>query len=158
MEENLIKACFLDKDGTIIIDKKYSIIKSELEFEEGVIDFLNYIQNKGYKIFILSNQSAISRGLYSVKDFENYMNWFIEKLFSYDIKVERFLYSPYHPDFPSEYDQKDRKPCDGMFKKIINDYNIDLEKSINIGDKITDIIPGINVGIKYNFLYKNNPL
>ena len=135
------KAVFLDRDGTINIDKEYLYRIEDFEFTEGTIDALKQLQDMGYLLFIITNQSGIGRGYYSEEDFHVLNTWMIEKLMSYGVIIQKVYYCPHHPQAKiDKYRTKCncRKPATGLFKQAVEEYKLDLSLSFSIGDKLRD--------------------
>ena len=135
------KAVFLDRDGTINVEKNYLFKIEDFEFLPGVIEALKLFQENGYKLIIITNQSGIARGYYTEEDFHKLNDWMIDTLKKYGIYIDAVYYCPHHPDaINQEYrmDCQCRKPNIGLFIKAAEEFNIDLSKSIAIGDKIRD--------------------
>jgi D-glycero-D-manno-heptose 1,7-bisphosphate phosphatase len=144
-------AVFLDRDGTVNVDRDYLYRVEEFEFEKGVVETLKYLYDKGYKLIIVSNQSGIARGYFTVSD--------VEKLHAF-IKAEAekngfcfagIYYCPHYkegivPEFA--IDCACRKPGTEMIKKAAIDHDIDLSRSYMAGDKEADIIAGKKSGLK----------
>ena len=76
---NMHKVVFLDRDGVINIEKNYLYKIEDFEFIDGVFESLEYLQNLGYKLIIITNQSGIGRGYYSLEQYNKLTNWMIEK-------------------------------------------------------------------------------
>ena len=129
------KALFLDRDGVINIDHGYVSKIEDFEFTEGIFDFLHLFINKGYKLFIVTNQSGIGRGYYGQEDFEKLTTWMLGEFEKQNIYIESVQYCNHAPE---EYCSC-RKPATGMVDKILKKYEIDLENSWMIGDKQSDI-------------------
>lgn len=147
------KALFLDRDGVINIEKHYLYKIEDFEFVEGIFEVLKHFQDNRYLLIIITNQAGIGRGYYTEKDFNTLNNWMLEELKKRDILITKVYYCPYHPEHGvGQYkkDSFDRKPNPGMILKAKKEFNIDLSKSILIGDKESDIEAGINAGINKN--------
>ena len=138
------KAVFLDRDGVINVDKNYLYKIEEFEFIDGVFESLDYLQGLGYKLFIITNQSGIGRGYYTLEDFAILTKWMLEKLKERNIKVEEVELCPHEPDANCSC----RKPKTGMIDNILKSHSIDLENSWLIGDKSSDIKCATNANIK----------
>lgn len=129
-----IKAIFLDRDGTINIEKKYLYKISDFVFTDGCIEGLYKMQDMGYKLFIITNQSGIARGYYKEQDMQKLHKYIINKLKENNIKIEKIYYCP-HLGETCEC----RKPKLGLFYQAKEEYNIDFSKSFAIGDNLRDI-------------------
>jgi D-glycero-D-manno-heptose 1,7-bisphosphate phosphatase len=139
------KALFLDRDGVINIDHGYVSKIEEFEFNEGIFDFLHLFFNKGYKLFIVTNQSGIGRGYYRQDDFETLTQWMLEAFKKENITIESVHHCPHAPEEHCAC----RKPATGMVDEILASNRIDLKNSYMIGDKQSDIDLAHNAGIAY---------
>ncbi|RMA93309.1 D-glycero-beta-D-manno-heptose 1,7-bisphosphate 7-phosphatase [Hydrogenothermus marinus] len=144
------KALFLDRDGVINKEKNYVHKIKDFEFIDTVFEACRYFQEKGYLIIVITNQAGIAKGLYTEKDFQVLTKWMIKEFEKRKIKISQVYYCPHHPDYTGKC--KCRKPEPGMILKAKKEFNIDLEKSILVGDKNSDIEAGIAAGIKHNYL------
>jgi len=145
------KALFLDRDGVINVEKDYLYKIDEFEFIEGIIELCDCFQKLGYEIIVVTNQSGIARKYYTEKDFVVLTTWMKNIFAEYGIFITSVYFCPHHPDISGQCEC--RKPYPGMLIKAQKDYNIDLSKSIIIGDKERDIEAGINAGLKEYYLY-----
>ena len=136
MKSNLPqKALFLDRDGVINTDHGYVSKVKDFEFTESIFDLLHLFISKGYKLFIVTNQSGIGRGYYSQNDFETLTTWMLAELKKQNINIESVHYCNHAP----EENCACRKPATGMVDEILAQQNIDLKNSWLIGDKQSDI-------------------
>jgi len=138
------KALFLDRDGVINIDYGYIYKIEDFDFSDGIFDILRYFQKKDYYIFIVTNQSGIARGYYTIQDYETLTLWMLQKLQQKNINIDKVVFCPYLTGEKSNC----RKPNRGMIDTILNEFDVDLKNSIMIGDKPSDIDMAINVGIE----------
>jgi len=150
MEIKMKKAIFLDRDGTINVEKDYIYKSEDLVFEEGTIDALKTFKNLGYILIVVSNQSGIARGYFTEEDLNIFNNNMNEILKKNGIEITEFYCCPHHPDGIGEYKKvcECRKPNNKMIEDAIKKYNIDREKSYMIGDKTSDIGAGIKSNLK----------
>ena len=149
-----MKAAFLDRDGVINKDFGYIGSIDRFEFKEGIFELLKFLQDKGFTLFVVTNQSGIARGYYSEEDFYNLMAYMIEELKKRNIEIKDYNFCPHHPKFNGECDC--RKPKPGMILDLAKRYDIDLENSIMIGDSLSDIKAAKNAWIKKAYLVKGN--
>ena len=141
----MIKALFLDRDGVINIDHGYVSKIEKFEFTEGIFELLHLFIEKGYKLFIVTNQSGIGRHYYSEDDFKKLTNWMLEAFKKEHIAIESVAYCPHAPEEKCNC----RKPQMGMVDEILTQNEIDLESSWLIGDKQSDIDLAINSKIQH---------
>ena len=135
------KAVFLDRDGTINVDKGYLYRISDFEFLPGAVDALRMLQNAGYLLIIITNQSGIARGYYTEEDFMILNDWMKNELMKHGVKISGVYYCPHLPDAEVERYRKVcscRKPETGLFERAVHDFDIDLSKSYAVGDKERD--------------------
>ena len=144
------KAIFLDRDGTINVEKDYIYKSEDLVFEEGTIEALKTFKNLGYILIVVSNQSGIARGYFTEKDLNIFNNNMNEILKKNGVEITEFYCCPHHPDGIGEYKKvcECRKPNNKMIEDAIKKYNIDREKSYMIGDKTSDIGAGFKSNLK----------
>ncbi|MBN2368097.1 HAD family hydrolase [Candidatus Woesearchaeota archaeon] len=138
-----IKAVFLDRDGTINVDKGYLYKKEDLEFLPNAIKGLKKMQDKGYKLIIITNQSGIGRGYYTEEDYNRFMDYFYQKLRNNGITITADYYCMHSPDEECIC----RKPNTHLVERAIKEHDIDSEESYFIGDKTSDIALGERMGI-----------
>lgn len=153
------KALFLDRDGVINIDNSYVYKKKDFKFIDGIFDFVRYFYDLDYKIIIVTNQSGIGRGLFSLDSFNKIMRYVEESFNKHEIEISKIYYCPHHLEEGIGKYKKDcdcRKPKPGMILKASKELEIDLSKSILVGDSIRDINAGLSAEVKNNFLITHN--
>lgn len=136
------KVVFLDRDGTINVEKNYLYKIEEFEYIDGAVDALRILQDLGYMLIIITNQSGIARGFYTEADFLQLNHWMIEDLREKGVQIEKVYYCPHHPEgVIAEYSGACdcRKPGTGLFWQAQKELQIDMAKSYAIGDKIRDL-------------------
>lgn len=149
-----VPAFFLDRDGTINIDHDYVHRKEEWDWCKGAVDAIKWMNENGYKVIVVTNQSGISRGKYHIDQVHKLHKWVDTKLAKYGAKVDAWYIAPFHPQFDKggPWPEEDRKPATGMFEKAITAFDIDPSKSFMAGDKNSDLIPAVKLGIKPIFI------
>lgn len=151
------KAIFLDRDGTINIDHGYVHQIDDFQFIEGVGKALKKLQDKGWFLVLVTNQSGIARGYFSEEQFLSLTEWFDWSLDEdYGVVLDGIYYCPHHPEGKGEYKQDCdcRKPKAGMFEQAIKDLDIDPAKSVMVGDKLEDMLAAENAGVKTKVLVR----
>ena len=139
-----MNAIFLDKDGTLIVDKDYSYKIEDIEFIPRAFQALKLLQEKNYNLFIITNQSGIAKGYFTKKDTEKQLDFIVKSLNKKGIKIQKYSYCPHSPEENCEC----RKPKTKMLDDLIKKYKINTKKSFVIGDKLTDIETGKKLDIK----------
>ena len=155
----LKSAAFLDRDGVINKDNGYVYKVSDFEWIDESRQAIKYLNDNNYYVFVITNQSGISRKLYSLEDVKNLHKHINNELSKMHAHVDEFFISPYHPDNPLDYSDLShlRKPDVGMLKLAETKWTIKKEKSFLIGDKQTDIECAEKFGIK-GHLFKGGSL
>lgn len=144
-------AVFLDRDGTINVEKKYVYKPEEIEFENGSLEAIAKLNSAGYKVIVITNQAGIARGYYTEEDVDRLHQWINSELAKYGAHIDRFYYCPHHPEHGIGIYKKIcfcRKPRIGLIKQAINEFNINVQKSFLVGDRETDIYAGLAAGLK----------
>ncbi len=109
-------------------------------------------------LIIITNQAGIGRGYYSEEDFCILNEWMLTQFANKGVHISKVYYSPFHPEHGiGKYKRESfyRKPNSGMILQAQKEFDIDLAKSILVGDKESDIEAGINAGVKVNVLVSN---
>lgn len=144
----MIKAVFLDRDGIINIDYGYVSKIDQLDFCNGIFSLTDECIRQGFQLFIVTNQSGIARGYFNNSQFIKLMDYILEKFQQQNCPIIDYRFCPHLPtDFCSC-----RKPKPNMIFDLAKTYQIDLTRSLLIGDKMSDILCGVNAGVGRNFL------
>lgn len=137
------KAAFLDRDGVLIVDSGYPHKPEDLVFIKGAAAAIRRLRHAGFKIVIVTNQSGVARGLFSLAEMDAFHDLMREKLAAEGAEIDAIYACPYLPDAPvAEYshpDHPDRKPNPGMVLRAIADLDLDPDRSVLIGDKESDM-------------------
>lgn len=153
------RALFLDRDGVINIDYGYVHTRDSFHFLDGIFDLVRTARERDYKIIVVTNQAGIGRGYYSKECFLHLTKWMCEEFSEASAPIDKVYFSPYHPTAGiGEYlkDDFSRKPHPGMILQAKRELAINLERSILVGDKISDIQAGVTAGISKNLLLLGN--
>lgn len=137
------KAVFLDRDGTINEDYGYVYKIQDFNFIKNSIEGIKLLYENNYKIYVVTNQSGVSRGYYTIEDLKRINIYLEKKLNENGIMIEDILYCTHLPNENCLC----RKPKTGLIKDLLIN-KINKHKSYVIGDKITDIGLANNAGLK----------
>ena len=157
----MTSAVFLDRDGVINVDHGYVSTWERFEFLPGVPDALRALQDAGYLLIVVSNQSGIGRGYYCEADVESLNQAIAQHLGStVGVTLSGFYHCPHHPteaegEFRRQCDC--RKPAPGMIRQAVLDHGIDLKTSLLVGDKDSDIEAGRAAGVTRLFKVVDSP-
>ena len=146
-----IKTIFVDRDGVINKEVNYLHKIKDFKFIDGVLKSLIYLNNLGYEVIIVTNQSGIGRGYFSENEYNELTSWMFNQFEKNNIKVLSIFHCPHHPKTKCEC----RKPKPGMFFDAIAKYKIDAAKSWMIGDSERDITAANLAGIKNTVLVRS---
>ncbi|MGL5089091.1 MAG: D-glycero-beta-D-manno-heptose 1,7-bisphosphate 7-phosphatase [Cetobacterium sp.] len=145
------KVIFLDRDGTINIEKSYLHKWEDFEFEKNAIEGLIELKNLGYEFIVVTNQSGIARGYYTEDDLRILNSKMVIELQKHGVTILECYYCPHHPDKGIGHYKaacECRKPNPGMLLEGIEKYNVDIENSFMVGDKKSDLDAGEKAGLK----------
>lgn len=143
-------AAFIDRDGVINEERGYVHKVGDFSFLPGAIEGLRRLQDEGYILVIVTNQAGIARGYYSEEDFHTLTSYMLSELKNHGVHITATYYCPHHPNAGlGHYKQQCdcRKPRPGMILCATAEHNIDLSKSVLIGDKLSDIEAGRLAGV-----------
>jgi len=145
------KAVFLDRDGTLNVEKDYLHRIEDFEFIPGAPEAIKKLKDAGFLVIVITNQSGVGRGYYTLQDVDRLHEHIQKKLSEAGTAIDAFYVCPHHPtEGVSEY----KKDCDcrkgkpGMLLQAAQDFNIDLSRSYMVGDKEADIEAGEKAGCR----------
>lgn len=145
------KIVFLDRDGTLNVEKNYVFRSEDFEFLPGSIRALSLLKQNGFKIIVVSNQSGVARGYYSLDDVNRLEQFIQQSLIEQHAEMDAFFYCPHHMDgkVPPYNTVCDcRKPKTGLFERADALFSVDRNHSWMIGDAMSDMQFGKNAGLK----------
>ena len=154
-----LKAVFLDKDGTLIPDIPYNVNGNKVTLSEGVVEGLQLLQSYGYLLVIVTNQSGLAHGYFTVEQLDIVRNAINNMCSKIGIYLDGFYYCPHHPNgivdgYRTECEC--RKPQPGLILKAAGDMDIDLSTSWMIGDILNDVEAGNRAGCKTILINNGN--
>lgn len=145
------KAVFLDRDNTLIEDPGYIKDPDQVKLLDGVPEALVELKALGYKVVVVSNQSAVARGIVTEETLDEIHDRLQELLAEKGGTLDRIYYCPYHPDAVIAKYRKEsdwRKPSPGMLLAAAEQMDIDLGQSWMIGNSDSDIEAGSRAGCR----------
>jgi len=151
-----LKTLFLDRDGVININHGYVYQTEDCEFVAGIFSLCQAAQKKGYQIIIVTNQSGIARKYYGTKQYKKFSKWIEQQFWRKGIHITKTFHCPHHPKFNRFCTC--RKPKIGMITKAQRLFNVDLARSILVGDSLSDMQCAQHAKIKKSILFQNNSL
>ncbi len=145
------KAFFLDRDGTINIDYDFVHLPEQWDFCPGAVDAIKWMNQNDYKVIVVTNQSGIARGHFTMETVLELHRWVDSQLALVDARIDGWYIAPWHPNFHGDLNPdllKLRKPNTGMFEQAAAEHDIDFLQSHMAGDKLSDIKPAISLDMQ----------
>ncbi len=145
------RAVFIDRDGTLVVDKDYPDDPAELEFFDGIPEALKKIEEAGFELVIVTNQSGVARGYFDESTVKKMHAHLREMLNSCGVNLLDIYYCPAHPEAKRERYRNGlerRKPAPGMLLDAAEEHDIDLKSSFMVGDKLSDVRAGKRAGCR----------
>ncbi|HEY3861419.1 MAG TPA: HAD-IIIA family hydrolase [Verrucomicrobiae bacterium] len=146
----MCRAVFLDRDGTLIEDKDYLSVPEHAVPFTGAAVAAASLQEAGFKLFIVSNQSGVGRKLFTMRDVQLVNDRVTEYFAQKGVHFEKIYIAPEAPGQPS----RGRKPSPQFLLDARDEFGIDLAASYIIGDKMSDLECGWNAGVKRSILVR----
>lgn len=144
------RAIFLDRDGTLNEEKEYLCDPAKLVLFPGIGAALRRLHEAGYLLFIVTNQSGIGRGYYTIEDMHRVNQRLAEILAAEGVRFEKIYFAPEAPDQPS----RGRKPSPQFLLDARDEFGVDLARSYMVGDKLIDLECGWNAGVARSVLVR----
>ncbi|MBL8023928.1 MAG: D-glycero-beta-D-manno-heptose 1,7-bisphosphate 7-phosphatase [Elusimicrobia bacterium] len=136
-------AVFLDRDGTLNVEKDYVYRYEDWEWVPGAVDGLRDLIGLGFRLVVVSNQSGIARGYFGVSDVQALHHRVAQELREKGIELAGFYFCPHGPGGGCDC----RKPAPGLLLRAAQDLGIDLHRSFMVGDKASDVEAGQRAGV-----------
>lgn len=144
------QAVFVDRDGTIIEEKTYLHRVDHVRIFPGAIPALHQLQSNGFELFLVTNQSGIGRGYFSMADVQSVHDHLAAELRRGKVGFRKIYVAPEAPDQPS----RGRKPSPAFLFDARDEFDLDLSRSFMIGDKLIDLQCGWNAGVAKSILVR----
>ncbi len=144
------RAVFLDRDGTIVAEKNYLHRPEDVVIFPGAGAALKRLQDAGFKLFLVSNQSGVGRGYFTLADVDRVNAHLCAELARDGVRFEKIYIAPEAPDAPS----RGRKPSPQFLLDARDEFGLDLAQSYMVGDKLIDLECGWNAGVKLSVLVR----
>lgn len=144
-------AVFFDRDGTLNEDRGYVSRPADFAWTEGAPDAVRLLNDRGYLVFVVTNQSGVARGLHEEGDVKRLHGWMNGELRRRGAHIDAFRYCPHHPDAEQADYRTDcncRKPGPGMIRDLLHSWPVDAERSLLVGDQPRDLEAARRAGIR----------
>jgi D-glycero-D-manno-heptose 1,7-bisphosphate phosphatase len=145
------RAVFLDRDGTMIAEANYLSRPEQVKIFPATRTGLKKLGDAGFKLFIVSNQSGVGRGYFTMADVEKVNAHLCADLAREGIRFEKIYIAPEKPEEPS----RGRKPSPQFLFDARDEFGVNLAESFMIGDKLIDLECGWNAGVKKSILVRS---
>jgi D-glycero-D-manno-heptose 1,7-bisphosphate phosphatase len=155
------RALFLDRDGVINHEVGYLHRVEEVRFVDGIFSLCRTAAALGYRLIVVTNQAGIARGFYSEADFDLLMAWMKDAFHAEGVELDAVYHCPFHPEHGiGKYKQEheDRKPGTGMLRRGVREFGVELQASVMVGDRCTDIAAANAAGLRQAFLIRGTEL
>ncbi|MBL9134889.1 MAG: HAD family hydrolase [Verrucomicrobiales bacterium] len=143
-------AVFLDRDGTLNIERNYLSNPDQLVLYPSVPSALSRLQSAGCQLFVVTNQSGIGRGYYTEEDMHRVNRRLLDLLEPHGVHFTQIYFAPESPEAPS----RGRKPSPQFLFDARDEFGVDLRRSYMVGDKIADLECGWNAGVRTSILVR----
>lgn len=153
-------AAFLDRDGVLNEDAGYVSRPEHCVWIPGAKTAVRLLNERGYHVIVITNQSGVARGYFSEDDVHAYHAWLANELEQAGARIDAFYYCPHHPDFgPPRYRLACdcRKPNPGLLRKAFTEWPIDADRSFLLGDQVRDVEAGKAAGLR-SFVFRGGDL
>lgn len=150
------RALFLDRDGVINVDHGYVHRPEQVEFVPGIFRLVAAASARQWPVVVVTNQSGIGRGYYDEGAFRRLTEWMQRRFAENGGRLDAVYHCPHHPsDALPQYrkDCADRKPAPGMFLRARDDLELDLEGSVLVGDRPSDLEAARRAGVGARLLF-----
>jgi D-glycero-D-manno-heptose 1,7-bisphosphate phosphatase len=144
------RAIFLDRDGTLIAEQNYLHHPEQVQIYPATRTGLKKLYLTGFSLFIVSNQSGVGRGYFTMADVEKVNQHLAGELAGDGIRFEKIYIAPEAPGQPS----RGRKPSPQFLFDARDEFGLDLSQSFLIGDKLIDLECGWNAGVRKSILVR----
>lgn len=144
-------AVFLDRDGTVNEEVDFLTSPDDLHLIPRAAEAISQANSLGLKVFILTNQSGVARGLLTEDDLTRVHDALLGELARQNARIDRIYYCPHHPTEGNGAYSRDcecRKPKTGMILRAAEEFGIDIPKSFVIGDRTVDVGMARNAGAR----------
>lgn len=144
-------AVFLDRDGTLSEERGFIDRLELLEIFPWTSDAIRLLNRAGFAAVVVTNQSAIGRGIIDLPFLQSVHDVFDRHLAQSGARIDRYYFCPHHPDAPlPEYRMvcRCRKPAPGMIEQAAADLELDLSRSFMVGDRPIDVASGHAAGVR----------
>ena len=145
------RAVFLDRDGTINVEREFLHKSEEFHFIPGAAQAIRLLKDAGFRVIVVTNQSGIARGYFDENAVDRLHRYIDGELSRFGSSIDAYYFCPHHPEYKSDDNGEAcscRKPLPGMLLQAAADFSLDLPASFIIGDKLADVQAGLNAGCR----------
>ncbi|OYD82302.1 D-glycero-alpha-D-manno-heptose-1,7-bisphosphate 7-phosphatase [Azospirillum brasilense] len=146
----LNRALLLDRDGVVNVDHGYVVERERFVFVDGIFELARHAADRGFRVVIVTNQSGIARGYYTEAAFLELSEWMRAAFREHGVELAGLFHCPYHPKGPVARYTRDsfwRKPNPGMILDAARRLDLNLSRSVFLGDQATDMQAALTAGV-----------
>jgi len=151
LKAGLDRAVFLDRDGTVNVEREYLHRPEDFAFIPGAPLAIRLLNDAGFTVIVVTNQSGIARGYYDESAVERLHRYMDDELAKHGARVDAYYFCPHHPRHDNGGRGGEcacRKPLPGMLVQAAADLAVDLAESYMVGDKLSDVEAGFRAGCR----------
>jgi D-glycero-D-manno-heptose 1,7-bisphosphate phosphatase len=152
-ERSAAPVVILDRDGTVVIDREYLADPAGLEFEAGAAEALRLLQGRGFRLVVVTNQSGVGRGFFSLREVEAMNRRLLDMAASIGVRLAAIYYCPHAPEAGCDC----RKPGQALMNQAAADLGFDPAASFVVGDRDSDVEFGRRAGARTVLIAKEAP-
>lgn len=138
------RAAFLDRDGTLIMERHYLADPAGVELIAGVGEALRELRRAGYALIVVTNQSGLARGLIRPEEYAAVERRVAALLAAEGVRLDGVYHCPHHPDHTGACEC--RKPGLGLYRRAAAEHELELAGSLFVGDRESDVLPALALG------------
>jgi D,D-heptose 1,7-bisphosphate phosphatase len=137
-------AAFIDRDGTLIVERHYLADPAGVELLPGAVAGLRALREAGYALIVVTNQSGIARGLITAAEYEAVQRRLADLLSAAGVELDGVYHCPHHPEHTGPCEC--RKPGLGLYRRAAAEHGLAFAGSLFVGDREGDVVPALALG------------
>jgi D-glycero-D-manno-heptose 1,7-bisphosphate phosphatase len=155
------QAVFFDRDGVLNVDAGFVFRPEDFVWRETAVEAVKWLNSRGVKVFVVTNQSGVARGFYGEEDVRGLHDHMQARLAEAGAHVDAFRYCPHHPQATVAAFRREcacRKPRSGMIDDLLAEWGLDAAQCLLFGDRETDMEAARGAGVGGVLVAHDRPL